>query len=127
MVGKNFVLDLCYGTPPGQTFDPDEITKQYAAVCKRFGISAVIGDHYSAGWVLNSWKKTGVTYVQSLVFKSQIYLETAPLFSAGLVCIARVAGPPSAEDHAEDCPNSRPPDADPRIAIVGTPHASKWS
>jgi hypothetical protein len=87
MAGKNFVLDLCYGTPPGVSFDPDEITKQYAAVCKRFGISTVIGDHYSAGWVLNSWKKTGVTYVQSLVFKSQIYLETAPLFSAGLIRI----------------------------------------
>jgi hypothetical protein len=30
MAGKNFVLDLCYGTPPGQTFDPDEVTKRYA-------------------------------------------------------------------------------------------------
>jgi hypothetical protein len=87
MAGENYVLDLCYGTPPGQTFDPDEITKRYSETCKRFGISTVIGDHCSANWVVSSWKKTGVTYVQSAVFKSQIYLEVAPLFSAGLVRI----------------------------------------
>jgi hypothetical protein len=82
--GKYYVLDLCYGTSPGQSFDPDRVTQEYAAVCKRFGVGRILGDHYSANWVASSWARTGV---QSTVHKSQIYIECMPLFSAGLVRI----------------------------------------
>jgi hypothetical protein len=85
--GEHYVLDLCYGTSPGQSFDPDRVTQEYAAVCKRFGVGTILGDHYSANWVASSWARTGITYAQSTVHKSQIYIECMPLFSAGLVRI----------------------------------------
>ena len=43
------------------------------------------GDHYSAGWVSGAWQKAGIRYIKSELAKSDLYLETLPLFTRGLV------------------------------------------
>jgi hypothetical protein len=78
-----FVLDLVRGTEG--IFNPAEVTKQYAAVLKDYHLTTVTGDHYAASWVSNAWLEHGIAYVKSELPKSQIYLETLPLFSRGLV------------------------------------------
>ena len=85
--GDLFVIDAVRGTTG--RFDPQEVTKQFAALCKEYGCSTVTGDGYSAEWVAASWRNTGITYVRSDAVKSQIYLNSIPLFTRGLsACIA---------------------------------------
>ena len=78
-----FVIDVVRGT--SGKFDPGEVTKQYAALCKDYRVRSVVGDNYSAQWVAGAWSQSGVGYERSELPKSQIYLEALPLFTRGLV------------------------------------------
>src|SRR6202011_6210072 len=77
--GDLFVIDCVRGTTG--RFDPQEVTKGYAALCKEYGISSVTGDNYAAEWTAAAWRNTGITYVRSDAVKSQIYLNCVPLFT----------------------------------------------
>ena len=83
--GENFIIDVVRGTPPGVRFDPATVTEEYAGLLKYYRIYSVTGDHYAAAWVSSAWSKHGVTYRQSNLAKSAIYLECDPLFARGLV------------------------------------------
>jgi Phage Terminase len=86
MEAERYVIDLVRGTRPGQKFDPQQVTNDYATLLKEYRISSVTGDNYAAQWVQGAWRDTGgITYVQSDIPKSQIYLESLPLFTRGLV------------------------------------------
>ena len=78
-----FVVDVIRGTTG--KFDPAEVTKEYAALLKEYKISTVTGDNYAAQWVAGAWQACNVSYVRSELPKSQIYLETIPLFARHLV------------------------------------------
>jgi len=80
---QNFVIDLVRGT--SGRFDPQEITKQYAAVLKEYRIGSISGDHYAAEWVAGAWRSCNVAYTRSDLAKSAIYLESIALFARGLV------------------------------------------
>jgi hypothetical protein len=82
---EHYVLDLVRGTRPGQKFDPATVTNEYAALLKECRISSVTGDAYASQWVAGAWRETGISYIQSDIPKSQIYLECLPLFTRGLV------------------------------------------
>jgi hypothetical protein len=81
--GEQFICDLVRGTQG--RFDPQEVTKQYAALLRDYGIHSVTGDHYAAEWVAGAWSSAGISYVPSALPKSQLYLECVPLFTRGLV------------------------------------------
>jgi hypothetical protein len=81
--GEHFVIDVVRGVHP--PFDPQEVTKQYAALLKEYKVSEVTGDHYAAEWVESAWRDCGVRYTRSDINKSQIYLEALPLFARGLI------------------------------------------
>jgi Phage Terminase len=81
--GGRFVIDVLRGTT-GQR-DPQQVTEEYAALLKEYGIREIVGDYYSAGWVTSASQKCGVRYVKSALAKSDIYLECAPLFTRGLI------------------------------------------
>jgi hypothetical protein len=83
--GENFVIDAVRGTRSGVRFDPAIVTEEYAALLKYYRIYSVTGDHYAAAWVSSAWTRHGITYKQSDLTKSEIYLECAPLFARGLV------------------------------------------
>ncbi len=78
-----FVVDVVRGTKP--PFDPQQVTKQYAALLAEYGVREVVGDFYGAAWVEHAWSQCGVSYIKSELPKSQIYLECLPLFTRGLV------------------------------------------
>jgi hypothetical protein len=60
-------------------------TEEYAQLLKSYRTYSVTGDHYTAAWVSSAWTKHGISYRQSNLSKSEIYLECAPLFARGLV------------------------------------------
>ena len=81
--GEYYVVDLVRGT--FGKFDPRQITNDYAGLLREYRVGLVTGDNYAAQWVQAAWRETGIVYVQSDIPKSQVYLETLPLFTRGLV------------------------------------------
>ena len=78
-----FLVDVVRGTPG--PFDPYAVTKEYAALLKQYRITSVTGDRWGKEWVQSAWRNTGISYTQSPLAKSDIYLECLPLFTRGLV------------------------------------------
>jgi hypothetical protein len=81
--GDQRIIDVLRGTHP--PFDPVETTKQYAALAKQYRVSEVTRDHYAAEWVSAAWRDCGIRCERSELTKSQIYIETLPLFARGVV------------------------------------------
>jgi hypothetical protein len=83
--GDNFVIDVVRGTHGA--FDPQVVTKQYAELCRAYGIRKVMGDNYAKDWVAGAWRDNGFEYVRSPKVKSDIYLEALPSFMRGVAHI----------------------------------------
>jgi hypothetical protein len=77
--GDTLVTDLVRGTVG--KFDPHEVTKQYAALCKEYRVCEIVGDAYAAQWVAGAWREAGIDYRKSSLVKSDIFLEAVPLFT----------------------------------------------
>jgi hypothetical protein len=79
----DFVVDLIRGTRGRH--DPAAVTAEYARVLKFYGISKIVGDCYAAAWCSGAWRSNGITYEQSELTRSEIFLEVEPLFVRGVV------------------------------------------
>jgi hypothetical protein len=64
-------------------FDPDSATADVADMLKSYRCHTTVGDHYSAEWIVNAFKKVGITYRHSDRDRSSIYLDALPLFTTG--------------------------------------------
>lgn len=81
--GDRMVLDLIRGvTPP---FDPNVVVKDFANVIRSYRCASVTGDRYAGEWVRTAFERQGVSYWHSELSKSEIYLESLPLFTTGAV------------------------------------------
>lgn len=61
--------------------EPAAAVEQFCEALKPYGISRVVGDRYSAQWVVNAFGERGIRYDSSELDKSAIYCEVLPLFS----------------------------------------------
>jgi hypothetical protein len=66
-------------------FDPEELTKEYAALCREYRCSGVTGDKYAREWVASAWRKCGTTYTAALLTASETYCEVLPLWTRAAV------------------------------------------
>jgi hypothetical protein len=64
-------------------FKPSQVVEEIVTCLKRYGLTMVKGDRYSAEWVVEAFGKEGVHYEVSALTKSEIYLEAEPLFAQG--------------------------------------------
>ena len=80
-----YVVDVVRGQKG--PFEPVELTKSYAKLCREFRITSVVGDRYGMEWVQSAWRNTGVSYVASELTASELYLESLPLFTRSLVVL----------------------------------------
>lgn len=77
------ILDVCRGiTPP---FSPDAAVKEFCDLLRQYRCSAVVGDRYSAEWVREAFARHGISYKHSERTKSELYIESLPLFTTGVV------------------------------------------
>ena len=83
--GGRFICDVLRGREP--PFDPQEITREYAALAREYGCLRIEGDAYSADWIASSYRECGATYECSEKNKSELYLEGLPTSSRGLVSL----------------------------------------
>ena len=66
-------------------FSPDEVVAEFAADLKRYGCLTIIGDRYSAQFVVDAFRKHGIEYQPSDRTKSELYLELLPRINSGRV------------------------------------------
>jgi hypothetical protein len=83
--GERLIIDAVRGARP--PFNPQATVAEFALLLKDYGVDKVTGDNYSAAWSEQSFKDCGIKYVRSELPKSQLYLETLPLWTRGLVSI----------------------------------------
>jgi hypothetical protein len=81
--GAHLLVDVVRGTHG--KYNPQQVTKEYAALLREYGLRTVTGDNFAAEWVTGAWRECGISYTRSELPKSQLYLESIPLFSRGLV------------------------------------------
>jgi hypothetical protein len=81
--GDRLVVDLVRGT--SGKLNPHQVTQEYAALCRDYRVTSVVGDRYGREWVASTWREIGIGYENSELTKSEIYLEVIPLFTRGLV------------------------------------------
>jgi hypothetical protein len=80
-----YVVDVVRGR--AGPFDPEELTKEYAALCKQYRVGSVTGDKYGAEWVASAWRKCGVVYTAAALTASETYCEALPLWTRAAVRI----------------------------------------
>jgi hypothetical protein len=80
--GGRFLCDGLRGREP--PFDPQEVTRSYAALAKEYNCPKITGDVYSADWVVSAFRECGATYECAEKNKSDLYLEGLPTYSRGL-------------------------------------------
>jgi hypothetical protein len=68
-------------------FNPTTATEQIEATLRQYGLHNTVGDRYAAQWVVDAFQKCGIRYQHSERDRSQIYLDTLPLFTSGAVRI----------------------------------------
>jgi hypothetical protein len=83
-VGR-FICDVIRGREP--PFDPQVTTREHAALAKEYRCTKIIGDAYSADWVVSALRESGAAYESSEKSRSDLYLEGLPSFSRGLVLL----------------------------------------
>jgi hypothetical protein len=84
--GERIILDVVRGTTQ-QSFDPQDVVNQYAALIREYRCHKVRGDNYSAEWNVAAWRSAQITYERSEIAKSGLYLEGMPLWMRGLISI----------------------------------------
>lgn len=77
------VLDVLQAVAP--PFDPETVVSNMAETLKSYGLREVVGDAYAGEWVPAAFRRHGIEYKPSELTRSEIYLETLPLFSQGRV------------------------------------------
>jgi hypothetical protein len=77
------VVDVVRSRRP--KFNPAEVTVEFCALLKGYGITRTIGDKFSGDWASNEFEKNGVGYERAEKTKSQLYIEAESKFNQGLV------------------------------------------
>lgn len=94
--GDAMTLSICHKEDSGKIiqdcirikrspFNPQECVREFAEAIKGSGLSSCEGDRYSGEWCSSSFEKEGITYKNSELSKSDIYLEFLPLVMQGQV------------------------------------------
>lgn len=79
------VLDLVIGQTGQPPFNPRDAVKKFAAACKEYRISHVMGDHYAGETFRADFSEHGISYSPSPLTKHELYEALEPRINAGEV------------------------------------------
>lgn len=77
------MLDCLRETRP--PFSPELVVREFADVCRLYGICSVKGDRYAGIWPAEEFAKCGIKYEGSEQPKGALYLNALPLINSGKV------------------------------------------
>jgi hypothetical protein len=81
--GELAVLDLLRARKP--PFSPEQVTAEFAADCRRYGIHEIGGDRYAGDWPGEQFRKHSIHYRVADRPKSEIYQSCLPMLNSGRV------------------------------------------
>jgi hypothetical protein len=81
--GERIVQDAARVKRP--PFDPGACVREFCEVLESYGVREVTGDKYSASWCSSAFEKEGISYKNSELSKSDLYVEFLPLIMQGAV------------------------------------------
>lgn len=82
--GRIIIAALRGVAPP---FDPNTVAAEMASLAKSYGCREVVADNFSAGWVEAAMLKEGVKFRRSDLTRSELYLESLPMWNRHAVSI----------------------------------------
>jgi len=62
-------------------FNPEQITKYFSEILKKYRCWKVQGDRYAAGFVADNFRKEGIVYKEFELTKSELYIESQGMFT----------------------------------------------
>jgi len=65
--------------------DPHQVAAEISQLLKSYKLAEVTGDRYAAGWTAQAFDKHGIRYTPSERVRSELYIDTLPMFSSGRV------------------------------------------
>lgn len=83
--GKTVVIDLIRETKP--PFIPDAVTEQYCSILRGYQIYGVFGDRFGGEWVVDAYRKRGVTLEPSEKSKSELYVDLLPRINSRTIAL----------------------------------------
>lgn len=66
-------------------FSPDQVTSEFAALLRAYGIDDVVGDRYAGEWPRERFRAHGIQYRVADADKSALYGDVLPLLNSGRV------------------------------------------
>ena len=81
----HWICDVIRSRPA--PFDPRSVAHEYAQLARAYGCSKIIGDNFAGEWTASAFRDAGMPYETCPVIKSNLYLESLPLFNRGSVSI----------------------------------------
>lgn len=77
------ILDVSHAVRP--PFDPTAVVREFSTLLKSYRCLHAVGDRYAGEWVTEAFRAVGIDYRSAHRTKSEIYVETGPLFASGRV------------------------------------------
>ena len=82
---ERVVTDLIFERHP--PFNPSDVIEEIAKLLKQYRCSTVTGDRYAAEFVVEHFRKNGISYRASKLDRSEVYLDFLPLVTAAKVLL----------------------------------------
>jgi hypothetical protein len=82
---SRIVIDVVRSRAP--KFNPEDVTREYSDLLKKYRISTVRGDKFSGDFALHAFAKNDITYERAEKPKSALYLEAEGSFNIGSVSL----------------------------------------
>ena len=83
--GEMVFIDALFERRP--PCDPDAVVTEVGALAREYRIGTVRGDNFAGSWPSEAFAKEGLVYILSEQDKSQLFLNTLPLFASGKICL----------------------------------------
>jgi len=81
--GDRGVLDFVQEWP--SPFSPEQVVVDIASICRRYGITGVIGDRYGGEWPRERFRVNGFEYRVADLTRSEAYLTMLPAINSGKI------------------------------------------
>jgi len=78
--GKTAVLDAIRETRP--PFVPEAVTQEYASILRSYQIHAIRADRFGGEWIIDAYRRAGITVEHSEKSKSELYGELLPMINS---------------------------------------------
>jgi hypothetical protein len=87
---KRVVVDMVTNQGPPCPFDPRMAVERFAATCREYHVTRVMGDRYAGETFKADFERQGITYVVSERSKSELYESMEPLLNGRRVVLLDV-------------------------------------